>query len=71
MRYSTNPRDFTHNRNFTDIGDFTDMRYLGLYFLEDIDRFRSGSGILVRLPILNRHPLLKSFEFRVLDDIQV
>ena len=36
-----------------------------------MDRFRSGSGRLVRLRIFNRHPLLKSFEFRVLDDRQV
>ena len=58
-------------RDITDIRNFTDTRDLSLYFLEYIHGFRSGSGILVRLPLLNRHPLLKSFEFRVSDDRQV
>ena len=57
--------------DFTDIRDLTDIHDLSLYFLEDIDRFRSGSGIPVWLPLLNRHPLLKSFEFRALDYRQV
>ena len=63
--------DITDIRDSTDIHGLTDIGDLSLYFLEDIDGFRSGCGILVWLALLNRHPLLKSFEFRVLDDRQV